>query len=102
VPLSRTPCAARFTTQGDVARQEPPPPPPSARTLYERIGGQPAVQAAVGRFYERVMADPSLAPFFQARRNKPHGGVQNLCRAHAHFAPLPGRISLLLGAQRAA
>lgn len=32
--------------------------------LYERIGGAPAVQAAVNRFYERVLADPLLQGFF--------------------------------------
>ena len=33
-------------------------------TLYERIGGEAAVRAAVDRFYERVLADPSLSHFF--------------------------------------
>jgi hemoglobin len=33
-------------------------------SLYERLGGEAAVQAAVVRFYEKVMADASLAPFF--------------------------------------
>lgn len=33
-------------------------------TLYERIGGEPAVRAAVERFYERVLADPLLQSFF--------------------------------------
>ena len=31
---------------------------------YERIGGGPAVSAVVGRFYEAVLADPVLAPYF--------------------------------------
>jgi hemoglobin len=34
-------------------------------SLYQRIGGEAAIQAAVVRFYEKVMADPSLAPFFK-------------------------------------
>jgi hemoglobin len=34
-------------------------------SVYERIGGAPAVNAAVDRFYERVLADPMLAPFFK-------------------------------------
>jgi len=34
-------------------------------TLYERLGGEAAVEAAVVRFYEKVMADPSLAPYFE-------------------------------------
>lgn len=33
-------------------------------SLYERIGGEPAVTAAVERFYERVLADPELKHFF--------------------------------------
>ena len=34
-------------------------------SLYERLGGDVALQAAVASFYEKVMADPSLAPFFK-------------------------------------
>ena len=33
-------------------------------SLYEQIGGQPALQAAVDEFYRRVLGDPSLAPYF--------------------------------------
>jgi hemoglobin len=33
-------------------------------TLFERLGGEAAIEAAVVGFYERVMADPTLAPFF--------------------------------------
>ncbi len=33
-------------------------------TLYERIGGEAAVRAAVDRFYERILADPELKGFF--------------------------------------
>jgi hemoglobin len=33
-------------------------------SIYERIGGEPAVSAAVDRFYERVLADPELKDFF--------------------------------------
>jgi hemoglobin len=34
-------------------------------SLYERLGGEAAVAAAVVRFYEKVMADPSLVGFFK-------------------------------------
>lgn len=34
-------------------------------SLYEKLGGEAAITAAVADFYERVMADPSLAPFFE-------------------------------------
>ncbi|GAA1042726.1 group 1 truncated hemoglobin GlbN [Virgisporangium ochraceum] len=33
-------------------------------TIFESIGGAPAVQAAVDDFYVRVLADPELAPYF--------------------------------------
>jgi hemoglobin len=33
-------------------------------TIFESIGGTPAVQAAVDDFYVRVLADPELAPYF--------------------------------------
>jgi len=33
--------------------------------LYELLGGAPAVYAATLRFYEKVIADPSLAPYFK-------------------------------------
>lgn len=36
----------------------------SESTLYDRIGGEAAVRAAVDRFYERVLADPELQGFF--------------------------------------
>jgi truncated hemoglobin YjbI len=46
-------------------------------TLYERLGGEAAVDAAVDRFYVKVLADTSISPFFegldmkrQARKQK--------------------------------
>lgn len=36
----------------------------SAPSLFDRIGGEAAIEAAVVGFYERVMADETLAPFF--------------------------------------
>lgn len=33
-------------------------------TLYEQLGGAPAVSAALDRFYAKVKADPELSPFF--------------------------------------
>ena len=33
-------------------------------SLYEKLGGQDAVNAAVDIFYEKVLSDPALEPFF--------------------------------------
>jgi len=33
-------------------------------SLYERLGGEAAIEAAVARFYDKVMDDPKLAPYF--------------------------------------
>jgi hemoglobin len=33
-------------------------------SIYDEIGGSAAVSAAVDQFYERVIADPTLAPYF--------------------------------------
>ena len=33
-------------------------------SIFEQIGGATAVSAAVDGFYERVVADPDLAPWF--------------------------------------
>ncbi len=35
-----------------------------SQTLYERIGQEPAVNAAVDLFYRKVLADPSVSHFF--------------------------------------
>lgn len=34
-------------------------------SLYERLGGEGALQAAVPLFYDKVISDPLLAPFFE-------------------------------------
>jgi hemoglobin len=34
------------------------------QTLYERLGGEDAITATVGMFYDRIMGDEALAPFF--------------------------------------
>lgn len=39
--------------------------PPTVPTLYERLGGEAAVESAVEIFYNRIIADSELAPFFQ-------------------------------------
>src|SRR5215210_3068273 len=36
-------------------------------TIYDEIGGEPAVTAVVDAFYERLIADPDLMPYFDGR-----------------------------------
>jgi hemoglobin len=35
------------------------------KSLYERLGGQPAIDAAVDLFYKKVLADPRINHFFE-------------------------------------
>ena len=35
------------------------------KTLFERIGGMAAVDAAVDKMYDKILADPELTPFFE-------------------------------------
>ncbi len=49
----------------------------SAATLFERLGGVPAIKAAVDAFYERVLADPNLKPFFEGVNLRWLKGRQN-------------------------
>ena len=34
------------------------------KSIYDRLGGSPAVEAAVAIFYKKVLADPTLKSFF--------------------------------------
>lgn len=34
-------------------------------TLYERLGGQPAISAVVDKFYEFMLDDDRVSPFFR-------------------------------------
>lgn len=40
------------------------PQPGATKTIYQRLGGKPAVQAAAELMYDKLLADPQLAPFF--------------------------------------
>jgi hemoglobin len=46
-------------------------------TLFERLGGVPAIKAAVDAFYARVLADDTLAPFFDGVHMRWLRGRQN-------------------------
>ncbi len=34
------------------------------QSLFERLGGEPAVDAAVDRFYRKVLGDPAISAYF--------------------------------------
>ncbi len=36
----------------------------ATQSLYERVGGQAGVEQLIGSFYQRVLADAQLSPFF--------------------------------------
>ncbi len=42
-------------------------PTPMRRTIYDEIGGAPAVEAVVDALYERLIADPGLMAYFDGR-----------------------------------
>ncbi|MED5237966.1 MAG: methyl-accepting chemotaxis protein [Pseudomonadota bacterium] len=44
-------------------------------SLYSKVGGEPAITAVVSEFYDRVLADPALAPYF---RHKQRQGLEEL------------------------
>ena len=89
--------ALRILTAGKL-----PPAPVQPRTLYEKIGGEAAVNAAVDIFYRKVLADDRISRFFegvdmdrQAAKQKAFltmafGGPNNytgedMRRGHAHL-----------------
>ena len=37
----------------------------SQQTLFQRVGGEQAIAELIDRFYDRVVADPELKPFFE-------------------------------------
>ncbi|MBB5159035.1 group I truncated hemoglobin [Saccharopolyspora phatthalungensis] len=42
----------------------------TGQTLYEEVGGKPAVKAIVENFYDRILADPNLTRFFEGKDMK--------------------------------
>lgn len=62
-------------------------------TLFDRIGGEPAVAAVVEIFYGRVLADPALAGYFEGvdlDRLKRHQALF-VGQALGSRRPFPGR-----------
>lgn len=57
-------------------------PTPEA-SLFERIGGEPAVDAAVDLFYTKVMSDDLLTPFFEGVDMKRQAAKQKMFMTYA-------------------
>jgi hemoglobin len=58
-------------------------------TVFERIGGMPAVSAAVDIFYKKVTADDSIAQFFVNIPMQEQSKKLKAFLAYAFGAPLP-------------
>ena len=63
--------------------------PEKPLTLYERVGGEEAIADLIIEFYDRVLADPELKPFFK------HTSMDKLRRMQREFfsAALDGPIT---------
>ena len=46
------------------AKKPSPARAPSRESIYQRLGGKPAIEAALDEFYSRVLADAQLKGFF--------------------------------------
>lgn len=57
-------------------------------SLYERLGGAPAIDAAVETFYGKLMADPQLKPFFDGVDMGRQRAKQKVFLAFAFGAPV--------------
>lgn len=51
-------------TSNQKAKSTAANPSEAAPSLYERLGGDAALLAVIEQFYERVLEDPALQPFF--------------------------------------
>jgi len=63
--------------------------PEKQQTLFERIGGEQVISELIHEFYDRVLADPELKPFFK------HTSIDKLSRMQREFfsAALDGPIT---------
>ena len=57
-------------------------------SLYEQIGGKNAVEAAVDRFYDKVLADDRIKGFFDAVDMQRQRGKQKIFLAYAFGGPV--------------
>ena len=58
------------------------------KTLFEKIGGMDAVNAAVDIFYAKVLADETIKHFFKFTEMKAQAGKQKVFLAYAFGAPM--------------
>lgn len=56
-------------------------------SLYDRIGGEPAIMAAVGLLYERLLADDLTRPFFEGMEITAQVKKQVAFMTHAFDGP---------------
>ena len=63
--------------------------PEKQHTLFERLGGEASIAELIHDFYDRVLADPELKPFFK------HTSIDKLRRMQREFfsAALDGPIT---------
>lgn len=59
-----------------------------APSLYERLGGKPAVDAAVEKFYEKVLSDRRIRHFFDGVDMKAQRGKQKIFMTYAFGGPV--------------
>ena len=59
----------------------------SPLSLYERLGGEDALQVAVPVFYDKIISDPLLAPFFESLDMEAQIRKQLGFMAHAFGGP---------------
>jgi len=63
----------------------------SQETLFQRAGGDAAFQAVMSRFFERIVADPELAPIFSRTNIERHARRTASFVAAATGGPKPWR-----------
>ena len=56
-------------------------------SLYERIGGEAAVSAAVEKFYEKVLSDDRVKHFFEGVDMRKQTHHQKMFLTYAFFSP---------------
>lgn len=58
-------CALALAACANRMEMQPPPPAPGPQaSLYQRLGGLPAIQAVINQFVSNVAADPRINHFF--------------------------------------